>query len=100
MRTESELPDDFPRIKPKRRGEYTQPRRFRFWLLLLVAVPLVIVLPMGAGLYTTWLWFQQLGYQTVFTTTLLTKVTLAAAVGMITAAVLWLNFGLALRLSP
>src|SRR5262249_20937427 len=100
MRIESELPDDFPRAKPKQRGKHMQPRRSRFRLLLVAAVALVIVLPMGAGVYTTWLWFQQLGYQTVFTTTLLTKVTLGAAVGLITAAVLWLNFGLALRLSP
>jgi len=100
MRTESELPDDLPRIKPKRRGEYIQPRRFRFRLLLLAAAALIIVLPMGAGLYTTWLWFQQLGYQTVFTTTLVTKAALGAAVGLITAVVIWLNLKLALRLSP
>jgi len=100
MRTESELPDDFPRIKPKRRGGYIQPRRFRFRLLLLAVAAAVILLPMGASLYTTWLWFQQLGYQTVFTTTLVTKAGLGVIVGLITAAVIWLNFKLALRLSP
>lgn len=100
MRTESELPDDFPNIKPKRWRENIQPRRSRSRLWLLAAAALVIVLPMGAGLYTTWLWFQQLGYQTVFTTTLLTKAGLGAAVGLITAAVIWINLKLALRLSP
>ncbi|MGE0129676.1 MAG: UPF0182 family protein [Blastocatellales bacterium] len=100
MRTESELPDDFPNVRPKRRGEYIQPRRSRFRLLLLAAAALVIALPMGAGLYTTWLWFQQLGYQTIFNTTLLTKSALGATVGLITAAVIWLNLKLALRLSP
>src|SRR5215475_5070939 len=103
MQSEDELPDDFPRIKPKRRGEYIKvrdPRRLRFRLLLLGAAVLVIGLPIGAGLYTNWLWFQQLGYQTVFTTTLITKAALGAAVGLITAALLWLNFKLALRLSP
>lgn len=104
MRIEPELPEDFPKDAPKRRGEYAiqtrGPRLSRFRLLLLAAVALVIVLPMGAGLYTTWLWFQQLGYQTVFATTLLTKAGLGAAVGLITATVVWLNLKLALRLSP
>jgi uncharacterized protein len=99
MQSEDELPDDFPRIKPKRRVDYIQPRRSRFRLLLLAAVALVIILPIGTTLYTTWLWFQQLGYQTVFTT-YITKAALGAAVGLITAAFIWLNLKLALRLSP
>ena len=77
-----------------------RPRWFRYRLLLLAVVPLAVLLPAGAGLYTNWLWFQQLGYQTVFTTTLGAKAWLGAAVGLITAALIWLNFKLALRLSP
>src|SRR5262245_11029716 len=103
MQSEDELPDDFPRIKQKRRGEHLQlgrPRRLRFRSVLLAAAALVIVLPMGVTLYTTWLWFQQLGYQIVFTTTLFTKAALGASVGLITAAFIWLNLKLALRLSP
>src|SRR4030095_12926301 len=103
MQSEDELPDDFPRIKPKRRGEHLQggrPRRTRVRLLSMSVAALIIGLPMGAVAYTDWLWFQQLGYQTVFTTTLFTKVALGAAVGLITAVFIWLNFKLALRLSP
>src|SRR5215468_1139616 len=103
MQSEDELPDDFPRIKPKRRGEHLQlgrPRRLPIRSLLLAAVALAIVLPMGVTLYTTWLWFQQLGYQIVFTTTLFTQAALGASVGLITAAFIWLNLKLALRLSP
>src|SRR5215468_9160120 len=100
MRMETELPDDFPKMRPVRREKYVPQRRFRFRLLLLAVVPLAIALPAGAGLYTNWLWFQQLGYQSVFTTTLGAKVGLGAAVLMITAALIWLNFKLALRLSP
>src|SRR5215475_8266049 len=103
IRMETELPDDFPKIRPERREKFIQarrPRRFRYQLLLLTVIPLAVVLPMGAGLYTDWLWFQQLGYQTVFTTTLGAKALLGAAVGLITAALIWLNFNLALRLSP
>ncbi|MGH9940291.1 MAG: UPF0182 family protein, partial [Blastocatellia bacterium] len=100
---DTELPDDFPNIKPERPEKYiyTRPRRwFRPRLLLLIIIPLAIALPAVAGLYTTWLWFQQLGYQTVFTTTLSAKVWLGVAVGLITAALIWLNLKLALRLSP
>ncbi|MGH9767531.1 MAG: UPF0182 family protein [Blastocatellia bacterium] len=103
MRTESELPDDIPNVSPKRRKEYIEPRWPRWSgirLLLLAVAALIIVLPVGAGLYTTWLWFQQLGYQTVFTTALQTKATLGVAVGLITALVIWFNLRLALRLSP
>jgi hypothetical protein len=104
MRIEPELPEDFPEDIPKRRREYAiqsrGPRLSRFRLLLLAAASLVIALPVGAGLYTTWLWFQQLGYQTVFTTTLLTKAGLGAVVGLITAAFIWINLKIALRLSP
>src|SRR5262245_4829390 len=103
MRNETELPDDFPKIRPERQKKYMnarRPRRFHFRLLLLVIIPLVLVLPMGAGLYTNWLWYKQLGYQTVFTTTLGAKALLGASVGLITAALIWLNLKLALRLSP
>src|SRR6266540_1259542 len=103
MRMETDLPDDFPKIRPERQEKYInarRPRRFRYRLLLLAVIPLAVVLPMGSGLYTDLLWFQQLGYQTVFTTTLGAKALLGAAVGLITAALIWLNFNLALRLSP
>ncbi|MBO0725398.1 MAG: UPF0182 family protein [Blastocatellia bacterium] len=100
---ETELPDDFPKIKSLRRGKYIPSNRrrwFRLRLLLPAIAALVVALPAGAGLYTNWLWFQQLGYQTVFTTTLGAKAGLGAAVWLITAALIWLNFKLALRLSP
>ncbi|HEV2665143.1 MAG TPA: UPF0182 family protein [Blastocatellia bacterium] len=103
MRTETEPPDEFPNINPNRQEKYIQarrPRRFLIRLLLLAVIPLAVVLPTGAGFYTDWLWFQQLGYQTVFTTTLGAKAWLGVAVGLITAILIWLNFKISLRLSP
>ncbi|MGH9754418.1 MAG: UPF0182 family protein [Blastocatellia bacterium] len=100
---DTELPDDFTNIKPERPEKHIHTHRRRWLrprLLLLAIIPLAIALPAGAGLYTTWLWFQQLGYQTVFTTTLSAKAWLGLAVGLITAALVWLNLKLALRLSP
>ncbi len=100
MRTESDLPDDFPNVIPKRGRGFDKPRRSHVRLLLLAAAALALALPVSAGLYTTWLWFQQLGFQTVFSVTLLTKAFLGVTVGLITAAVIWFNLKLALRLSP
>jgi uncharacterized protein len=103
MPMETELPDDFQKIKSVRRGKYVPSNRrrwFRLRLLLPAVAALVVALPTGAELYTDWLWFQQLGYQTIFTTTLGAKAGLGAAVWLITAALIWLNFKLALRLSP
>jgi hypothetical protein len=100
---DTELPDDFPKNKPKRQEKFIlthRPRRFRYRLLILPVVALAVALPAVAEFYTNWLWFQQLGYQTVFTTTLGAKAWLAAAVWLITAALIWLNFKIALRLSP
>ena len=51
----------------------------------------------GVVFYTDWLWFKDLGYQTVFSTMLVTKVTLGLTVGLLAAAFTWLNFGLAVR---
>jgi hypothetical protein len=76
------------------------PGRSRFWLLAIFIALVVIGWPVWAGFHTNWLWFEQLGYQSVFTTTLLTKVLLGLAAGVVTAAIVWANFSLARRLSP
>lgn len=61
---------------------------------------LVIVWPTWVSYQTTWLWFDQLGYLTVFTTVLVTKVVLGAVAALLAAGVALLNFKLALRQSP
>ncbi len=74
-------------------------RRWPRWLLIIVAVAFITIFawPPGVVFYTDWLWFKDLGYQTVFSTMLVTKVTLGLTVGLLAAAFTWLNFGLALR---
>ncbi len=99
MKSEMEFPDDFEELRAERR-QVIRSRRSRLWLALALLAVVIIVWPAWAGIYTNWLWFNQLGYQTVFKTTLLTKALLGFAVGLITAAVVWFNFRLALRLSP
>src|SRR5262245_27219782 len=103
MQMETDQPDDFPKIRHERREKFInarRPRRLRYRLALLAVIPLAVVLPMGTGLYTNWLWFQQLGFQRVFSTTLGAKALLGVVVGLMTAALTWLNYNLALRLSP
>ena len=51
------------------------------WLIFLPVLLLVLFLwPGWAGFYSEWLWFQELGFQRVFTRTLLTKFGLGAIV--------------------
>jgi uncharacterized membrane protein (UPF0182 family) len=48
-------------------------------------------------LYTDWLWFQEVGYTQVFTTTLSLRGSLFAAVALVVALFLWANLTLAAR---
>ncbi|MFN0088196.1 MAG: UPF0182 family protein [Blastocatellia bacterium] len=75
-------------------------RRSRSGWLIIVGVAaflLIIAWPAWANFYTDWLWFEDLGYRTIFTTELGTKLALGATIGLIVAAVAFLNFRLALR---
>jgi uncharacterized protein len=76
-------------------------RRRRRWLLIIVAVAFITIIawPPVVVFYTDWLWFKDLGYQTVFSTMLMTKVALGLTVGLLATTFTWLNFKLALRQS-
>ena len=74
-----------------------QKRRPRIWLVLAVAALVLIVWPTVASFYTDWLWVQELGYQTIFSTTLLAKLLLGAMTGIVAAALIWINFKVASR---
>src|ERR1044071_4553904 len=69
------------------------------FVLLLLAALIFLIWPAVAGFYTDWLWYQELGYQTVFTTKLVTELMLGFSVGVLTAAVIWFNIKIALRMS-
>jgi hypothetical protein len=76
--------------------------RRRLILISILAAAAVIVLgwPAWAAFNADWLWFQSLGYQTVFSTILVTKMTLGVTIALIVTAFVWVNLRLALRLSP
>ncbi|HKX28851.1 MAG TPA: UPF0182 family protein [Blastocatellia bacterium] len=102
MRTVTEFPDeDFGREEPPgRHRNYPPQTRWRLLLLIALVFIAIVVWPAWAGFYTTWLWFQQLGYQLIFSTTLLTKIMLAVVTGVVATVLVWANLKLALHLSP
>lgn len=83
-----------PRLPTLRRG----PRLLAPVLFVIVAlVALVVVF---VGLYTELLWFRSVGYSEVFVTRVRTETLLFVAFGLITAAVVALNIGVAYHLRP
>lgn len=74
-------------------------RRPRTIILLLMAAIFFIFWPALVGLYTDWLWFQEVGYQVIFTTAVGTKLILGLVVGLIAMLVTWVNLRVGLRLS-
>ena len=71
---------------------------------ILIGMVVLAVALWAAGrisvLYVDYLWFDSLGYASVFTTALWTKIALAAGAFLVTALWLWLNIALAGRLAP
>ena len=86
--------------RPPTQGEIGQrPFRWRTWLIGALIVLALLVWPAWAGFYTDWLWFNELGYQTVFSTSLTTKLIAGVVGGLVTAFVFWLSLQVALRIS-
>ena len=67
---------------------------------LLILVALAVALVSTTGFYTDLLWFQQLGYESIFTTQLFTQVGLFAAGAALYGATSWASLFLAYRSRP
>lgn len=87
-------PADFPRIR--------RPGRARFWLIAAAVVLVFGVTSLRgiAGFYTTYLWFTELGFGSVWRGVLGTKVALVAAFSLGFFVLLLLNLVIADRLAP
>ena len=73
-------------------------RETRIQLTILAIVLLVAgVWPTIAGYYTDWLWFGEVGYQSVFATSVVTRLGLGGVVALVSFLVLFGNFRLALQ---
>ena len=70
------------------------PKRFVF---ALVALVLFVALPSLAELYTDWLWFGEVGYQSVFLKSLMTKGLVGGAALLLAFAVLFGNIRVAIQ---
>ncbi len=70
------------------------------FLILAGALALFIVISISKGLYTEWLWFNSLGYGSVYTTILKTKVLVFFSAAIIFCILFLGNLLLATRLTP
>src|SRR6185295_8189097 len=81
-------------------GTPPQPRGRRTAVALIALVVVGLAFAGWADLYTDWLWYGSVGYQTIFATMLGTKIVLALVVGLVAAALVYANVRLALHLAP
>ena len=76
-----------------------QARQMKGMLIFIVALVLFISLLRIIGLITDWFWYQEVGYETIFTVTLLAKIKTGALFGAGFFLVLYVNLLIAMRLS-
>ena len=80
----------------KSKGRHSPTRR---WLIVIGALVFrFIVATIGKGIYTEWLWFDSLGFSSVYTTILTTRLWLFAAGAFVFLVLLLSNLFLARRL--
>lgn len=72
----------------------------RFFIILGSLVVLFILLGIGRGIYTDWLWFDNLGYVSVYATVLKTRITVFFMAAALFGALFLGNLMLATRLVP
>ncbi len=100
----SQLQNDFERWfgKSGNSAKKSNPGRGGGHLLLLVVIVLVVVILAGVGrsIYTEWLWFSTVGYASVYTKILGTRILLFVAAFALFAVIFAGNIVIASRLSP
>jgi uncharacterized protein len=68
-------------------------------VLSIILFVVIMVIWRMTGMITDWFWFQEVGYQSIFTVTLLAQLAAAAVFGVAFFAILYVNLFLAGRLS-
>ena len=69
-------------------------------LAAIIVVVLGVLLVASAGVYTDYLWYQQLGFTKVFTTNIWAQVQLFLAAGLFAALAIWLAIWVAFKYRP
>jgi hypothetical protein len=72
----------------------------RTWIVVGLAVIAFLLVTVGVGIYVDWLWFESIGYQSVFLTTISARVGLFLAGGGLFLLFFIANILLAWRISP
>jgi len=65
--------------------------------LVMAAVALLLFLPAVTNLITDWWWFEEVGYQVVFTRQLVTQLLLLVSAGLVAFLFVWINLRVAQR---
>ena len=95
--------EDMPRPRPRPRSrERRGSRRLRLTLVLVAAAIIIVLLSLRslAELYTDYLWFDSVGFPSVWREVLFAKIILAVIFILIMFALLWINMYLADRFAP
>ncbi|MCB0167269.1 MAG: UPF0182 family protein, partial [Anaerolineae bacterium] len=65
--------------------------RFRLWTIIIIVIALYLVARFGVGLYTDYLWFQHLGFESVMLTGIWARFAVGIGVAIPFAALFWVN---------
>ncbi|MBI2846374.1 MAG: UPF0182 family protein [Chloroflexi bacterium] len=98
---ETNRPGGLPPLPFDYRGQQPDPivPLLRWVLIFGVLLAIYIIFSIGRGIYTEWLWFENVGFQRVYATVLVTKVWLFFAGALLFAAFFVANIYLSIRLS-
>ena len=67
---------------------------------LIILAVIVAALVSFSSFYIDWLWFESVGFTSVWSTVLLTKIALFVVAGLVTSVIITLNVYLAFRRRP
>ncbi|MBA2291174.1 MAG: UPF0182 family protein [Gemmatimonadales bacterium] len=72
-------------------------RRSPFTVLMILALLVGVLMPMATGLLVDYWWFQDLGFEVLFSRTITTRLLLFVIAAMLTGALVWANLRFAQR---
>ncbi|RFD26737.1 membrane protein [Mycobacterium uberis] len=75
----------------------------RSWTLIMVVPGVIVLLLAGPRLvdaYVDWLWFGELGYRSVFSTVMVTRIVVLGVTGLVVGGIVFAGFALAYRTRP
>jgi len=73
-------------------------KKYISYIIYSVVLLAVFIVPNFFGLLADWYWFQEIGFSNIFTTILITKISLGLAVGILSFVFIYFNLWLAKRL--